>query len=232
MHASKVPLGINVAFAPVSIRIPDGPSVPQATGIPNSSRDSVTPPNAQPVPPVTLGLFIPSPIAIHAKSSSENCATKSSIEFSPFLTFISFMPLSPVQGISTGRLSAILLLMSSAYAGIFSFVTVYTPFSQSGFILSKLSRGDTALLHLCTAMSFSSSKEKECLSFKESLLTKILYSPCSRTKQDLNSVTPESSKEATESSEKHISSLSSSFGIKSSVFLYAANTLSGFPSIP
>ena len=68
VHARHVPLGSEVAIAPLSIRIPEGPSEHAASGNPNPSKFCVTPPKAEATPGVTLGLLIPSPRTKHAKS--------------------------------------------------------------------------------------------------------------------------------------------------------------------
>ena len=81
MQARQVPFGKEKAFAPQSFLIPEGPSSQQAAGIPKVSRSlGETPPKAEAVPAVTRLLPIPSPRIMQDKSSSVNCATKSSIE--------------------------------------------------------------------------------------------------------------------------------------------------------
>ena len=96
VHPSAVPFGREKAFVPQSMRIPEGPSAQQPTGIPSAFMDSVTPPNAAAVPGVTLGLHIPSPRNIAIRSSSLICAIKFSIDTLPSSTSTSLYPLSPV----------------------------------------------------------------------------------------------------------------------------------------
>ena len=92
----EVPFGRENAFVPQSIRIPDGPSEQQPTGIPSAVRPSVTPPKAAAVPAVTFGLHIPSPRNIAIRSSSLICAINSSMETFLSSTSTSLYPLSPV----------------------------------------------------------------------------------------------------------------------------------------
>ena len=61
VHPIAVPFGKENAVVPQDIRIPDGPSAQQATGIPKCSNAFVVPPKADAVPAVTFGLHIPSP---------------------------------------------------------------------------------------------------------------------------------------------------------------------------
>ena len=62
------------AFAPLSRRIPEGPSSQQPIGRPVLRRLSLIPPNAAAVPGVTFELPIPSPRTMQARSSSLSCA--------------------------------------------------------------------------------------------------------------------------------------------------------------
>ena len=76
----RVPFGREKAFVPTSNLSPDGPSVVQAAGIPKALKLSVRPPKAEPVPGVTFGEDMPSPLNKLAKSSLESWAINSSSE--------------------------------------------------------------------------------------------------------------------------------------------------------
>ena len=100
VHPSDVPFGSENAFVPQSSRSPEGPSVVHAAGIPNPRSDSVSPPNAEPVPGVTFGLHIPSPRKSIIRSSSDNCAINSSMVILSWYTSANLYPLSPVYSIA------------------------------------------------------------------------------------------------------------------------------------
>ena len=117
VEAIRVPFGRLNAFVPQSSLIPDGPSDVQQLGMPKSISDCETPANADVVPGVTFGLPIPSPRIMQARSLSESCAINSSIVFFPLFTSASFMPLSPVCGISAGRFAAIIASVSISFSG-------------------------------------------------------------------------------------------------------------------
>ena len=120
VEARAVPLGMAKAIAPLSIRIPLGPSEQQPTGTPISSRCFVTPPKAPAVPGVTFGEHIPSPRTIAHRSSSESCAIKSGRRASPFATSVRRIPVSPVYGSSSGILSARLSAGATVRVGTIS----------------------------------------------------------------------------------------------------------------
>ena len=127
VEAIIVPFGRLKAFIPQSSRIPEGPSAQHTHGIPKLLRLSVTPPKAEAVPAVTFGLPMPSPRIIQARSLSESCAMNSSIVLLLYLTFLSFIPLSPVYGISAGRLSRRFLFSSASRSGTSSKATLKEP---------------------------------------------------------------------------------------------------------
>ena len=103
-----VPFGMENAFVPQSIRIPEGPSAQQAMGIPLFRRDSVTPPNADAVPGVTFGEHIPSAWKRQISSSSESCEINAFRSALPLYTSTREMPVSPVYGSSVFRLFTML----------------------------------------------------------------------------------------------------------------------------
>ena len=96
VQARQVPEGMENAIAPVSMRIPLGPSEQHAAGSPNRTRLSVRPPNADAVPGVTLGEHMPSPRVKHARSSSESWARNASMVTFPSATSLRRYPRSPV----------------------------------------------------------------------------------------------------------------------------------------
>ena len=67
-EAIIVPFGRLKAFVPQSSLMPDGPSEQQPAGMPKPLRFSDTPPNAEAVPAVTLGLPMPSPLIMQERS--------------------------------------------------------------------------------------------------------------------------------------------------------------------
>ncbi len=142
VHPRAVPLGMENAFVPQSIRIPEGPSEQPAAGIPSFKSPSLTPPKAAAMPGVTRGLHMPSPLNMVISSSSLICATNSSMDALPSRTSTSCQPLSPVKGISAGRFAISRSLGFTVRTGTFSITALTLPSSCScAFILSKLSVG-------------------------------------------------------------------------------------------
>ena len=146
------------------MRIPDGPSAQQATGMPKPSSASDTPPNAAAVPGVTLMLHIPSPLTTAVRTSVDSWAIKVSIWQFPSATCLSRSPLSPVYGIVSGSLDRIRSFRSTVLVGAGLYSSRRTPSpSVTQHMRSKCSIGASASSHDSTK-SVSASCQSSLLS--------------------------------------------------------------------